>query len=180
MYSFIKILITTIIILLTLLTVFIFLNRNNTYFIKQGQKENINFIAPEGIPNTHLEISTSAAVAIPLSLLNESRAAFFTYPVIINKEKHIVRFFVVKDVDSYRAVLDACTTCYTFNKGYNYVAPFFECRHCGMEFHWKRVGVSKGNCNPIKIGSLQEGLFLLVSKEDLENSTHFFPKELPK
>lgn len=115
-------------------------------------------------------------VELPTSLLAQKLILFAVYPM---KDKDIT-FFIIKDNTAslkdpkYRAIFNACRSCYQNKRGFTLHDGYFTCNVSGISFHKERVGIARGGCNPIVIPITKQGDTLLIEKAFLQKANALF------
>ena len=113
-----------------------------------------------------------AEVRVPLKDLAGGKAVFFEPKLASGKP---VRFFVVKDGDTYKAALDACEVCFHAKKGYEQKGKDMICRNCGRSFPIHDIGPhNEDGCNPVALTQAIEGDQLVIKTSELEKGTSYF------
>ena len=124
--------------------------------------------------DSHTVLSPSGdSVTIPLADLQPMQARF--YKVSLNGGE--TRFFAVRGADGQvRTALDACDVCFKERKGYEQRGDLMLCRNCNLTFPIERIGpTSVGGCNPHFLPSRVEGDRLVITVEQLQSGTRYFP-----
>lgn len=73
-----------------------------------------------------------------------------------------------------RVVLDACTECYRWGKGYRLETGAVVCVKCGMRFSFDSLRTGVGGCNPVKLPSRQQGGRIEIPAAALDEGTRYF------
>ena len=73
-----------------------------------------------------------------------------------------------------RAVLDACTDCYRWRKGYRLDGETVICVKCGMRFRLDDLREGVGGCQPIPLPAARVGDSLEIPVVALESATRYF------
>lgn len=73
-----------------------------------------------------------------------------------------------------RAVLDACTDCYRWRKGYRLDGDGVVCVKCGMRFRLDDLRDGIGGCQPIPLPATRVGDSLEIPVDALESATRYF------
>jgi len=84
-------------------------------------------------------------------------------------------FLVYRESDGEpRAVLDACSDCYRWRKGYRLEGDGVVCVKCGMRFRLDELREGIGACVPLPLPSTRAGDRLEIPAEALEAGTRYF------
>lgn len=132
-------------------------------------------ISPQSTPSTAVS-HENAYLELPTSLLAQKLILFAVYPM---KNKDIT-FFIIKDNTEslknpkYRAVFNACRSCYQNKQGFTVHNGYFTCNVSGISFHKERVGIARGGCNPIVIPITKQGDTLLIEKALVHKASALF------
>lgn len=120
---------------------------------------------PEVIPRNGI-------VTVDLSGIGAGRGRFHAYRSGSGKK---VDFFVYRDsAGEPHAVLDACSTCYRWKKGYVLDRDEIVCLKCDMRFTMDGLAHGTGSCVPIALKAAPRGGALEIPVGELEAGSRFF------
>lgn len=112
------------------------------------------------------------AVRIELGAIPPHGGRFFSYR---SPRGGRTDFLVYRESDGQaRAVLDACSDCYRWHKGYRLEEDGVVCVKCGMRFRFDELREGVGACIPIPLPSTRSGERLEIAVEALEEGTKYF------
>src|ERR1700736_3396993 len=95
------------------------------------------------------------ALVISGRLLDTGSARVFCYRDRAGKN---LRFVLARGTDGkVRSVMDVCSQCYTYHKGFAYSDGYLICRLCGNRYPVNHILSGKASCVPIAVPSNETG-----------------------
>jgi uncharacterized membrane protein len=116
-------------------------------------------------------LSGGNTIDIAASQIEPNSVRFFCY------EDHgaEIRFLLARDPQGrVYSVVDACTQCYKYHKGYTFKDGFLVCRLCGNRYRLNNITTGEGSCVPIKLPSQNHNRTITVRVSDLKASRWLF------
>jgi uncharacterized membrane protein len=142
------ILVTTLVLLVSVTTVFSFWGKRSKTLIPKND-----------------------AVKIPTAGITDGNAHYFKVKA---NDGIIVSFFVLKSSDNViRSAIDACDVCYRSGKGYMQEGDFMVCTNCGRKFASERINEVKGGCNPAPLKRKINGKDLVIEMKDINANSWY-------
>ena len=100
-------------------------------------------------------------------LLDRGTAKTFCYRDEAGKK---LRFVLARGTDGkIRSVMDACSQCYTYHKGFTYSDGYLICRFCGNRYPIDHLLQGKASCVPIALPSKEADGRVTIRTADLHN-----------
>lgn len=105
-------------------------------------------------------------------LLDKGTARTFCWRDDAGKE---LRFVLARGSDGkIRSVMDACSQCYQFHKGFAYSDGYLICRTCGNRYPIDHMMAGKASCVPIPIASRESDGKVTLQTADLKKMEYLF------
>ncbi|HLI80167.1 MAG TPA: Fe-S-containing protein [Candidatus Binataceae bacterium] len=112
------------------------------------------------------------ALVISGHLLDKGTAKTFCYRDEAGKN---LRFVLARGTDGkIRSVMDACSQCYSYHKGFAYSDGYLICRLCGNRYPIDHILSGKASCVPIALPSNEANGAVTVRTADLEKNGWLF------
>ncbi len=117
-------------------------------------------------------LSGDNTVSIPATSLPSGSAEFFCYRDPAGRK---LRFILARASDGkLHSVMDACSQCYTFHKGFSASSKGLVCRLCGNRYPLDKMDQGKASCVPMAVPSREENGRITVRIADLEKMSWLF------
>jgi len=105
-------------------------------------------------------------------LLDRGTAKTFCYRDEAGKQ---LRFVLARGTDGkVRSVMDACSQCYCYHKGFAYSNGYLICRQCGNRYKVDEVLTGKASCLPVALPNKEAGGKIVVRTADLKKNGYLF------
>jgi uncharacterized membrane protein len=105
-------------------------------------------------------------------LLDKGTAKVFCYRDDAGKQ---LRFVLARGTDGkVRSVMDACSQCYTYHKGFTYSDGYLICRLCGNRYPISHILTGKASCLPVAVPSSEAGGNVTIRTADLKKMGWLF------
>ena len=105
-------------------------------------------------------------------LLDKGTARSFCYRDDAGKR---LRFVLARGSDGkVRSVMDACSQCYAFHKGFAYSDGYLICRTCGNRYPIDHMMSGKASCVPIALPSSEADGKVTIRTSDLKKMEWLF------
>ena len=105
-------------------------------------------------------------------LLDKGTAKTFCYRDDAGKQ---LRFVLARGTDGkVRSVMDACSQCYTYHKGFTYSDGYLVCRLCGNRYPVDHILSGKASCVPIAVPSDESDGQVTIRTADLKKNGWLF------
>jgi len=112
------------------------------------------------------------ALVISGGLLDKGTARTFCYRDEAGKK---LRFVLARGTDGkVRSVMDACSQCYSYHKGFTYSDGYLICRLCGNRYPIDHILAGKASCVPIAVPSNEADGKVTVRTADLKKMEWLF------
>ena len=112
------------------------------------------------------------ALVISGRLLDKGAARTFCYRDDAGKQ---LRFVLARGTDGkVRSVMDACSQCYTYHKGFTYSDGYLICRLCGNRYPVNHILSGKASCVPVAVPSNEADGKVTIRTADLEKNGWLF------
>ena len=112
------------------------------------------------------------ALVISGHLLDPGTAKTFCYRDEAGKK---LRFVLARGTDGkVRSVMDACSQCYTYHKGFTYSDGYLICRLCGNRYPINHILQGKASCVPIAVPSTETNGKVTIRTADLKKMEWLF------
>src|SRR5579862_386019 len=112
------------------------------------------------------------ALVISGRLIDKGTAKTFCYRDEAGKN---LRFVLARGTDGkVRSVMDACSQCYTYHKGFAYSDGYLICRLCGNRYPIVHILAGKASCVPISVPSSEADGKVTVRTADLKKNRWLF------
>lgn len=112
------------------------------------------------------------ALVISGRLLDKGSAKIFCYRDEAGKN---LRFVLARGTDGkVRSVMDACSQCYTYHKGFTYSDGYLICRLCGNRYPVNHILSGKASCVPIAVPSNEADGKVTIRTADLKKMEWLF------
>ena len=112
------------------------------------------------------------ALVISGHLLDKGTARTFCYRDDAGKK---LRFVLARGTDGkVRSVMDACSQCYTYHKGFTYSDGYLICRLCGNRYPVNHILAGKASCVPVAVPSNEADGKVTVRTADLKKNAWLF------
>ena len=112
------------------------------------------------------------ALVISGRLVDKGTARTFCYRDEAGKN---LRFVLARGTDGkLRSVMDACSQCYSYHKGFAYSDGYLICRLCGNRYPIDHILSGKASCVPIAVPSREAGDKVTIRTADLEKNGWLF------
>jgi uncharacterized membrane protein len=112
------------------------------------------------------------ALVISGRLLDKGTAKTFCYRDEAGKK---LRFVLARGTDGQvRSVMDACSQCYAFHKGFKYADGYLICRLCGNRYPVNHILQGKASCVPIALPSTEANGNVTIRTADLKKMEWLF------
>ena len=110
-------------------------------------------------------------IKIPTAGITDGKAHYFKVKA---NDGIMVSFFVLQSSDGVmRAAIDSCDVCYRSGKGYVQEGDFMVCTNCGRKFASKRINEVKGGCNPAPLKRKINGKYLVIEMRDINANSWY-------
>ena len=110
-------------------------------------------------------------IKIPTAGITDGKAHYFKVKA---NDGIMVSFFVLQSSDGVmRAAIDSCDVCYRSGKGYVQEGDFMVCANCGRKFASKRINEVKGGCNPAPLKRKINGKYLVIEMRDINANSWY-------
>ncbi len=105
-------------------------------------------------------------------LLDKGTAKTFCYRDDAGKK---LRFVLARGTDGkVRSVMDACSQCYTYHKGFSYSDGYLICRLCGNRYPVNHILTGKASCLPMAVPSQETDGKITILTADLKKLRWLF------
>lgn len=105
-------------------------------------------------------------------LLDRGAAKTFCYRDEAGKK---LRFVLARGTDGQvRSVMDACSQCYAYHKGFTYSDGYLICRLCGNRYPINHILQGKASCVPIAVPSTETNGNVTIRTADLKKMEWLF------
>jgi uncharacterized membrane protein len=105
-------------------------------------------------------------------LLDAGTAKTFCYRDDAGKN---LRFVLARGTDGkVRSVMDACSQCYTYHKGFTYSDGYLICRLCGNRYPINHILTGKASCVPVAVPSYEADGQVTIRTADLKKNGWLF------
>jgi uncharacterized membrane protein len=112
------------------------------------------------------------ALVISGRVLDKGTAKTFCYRDEAGRK---LRFILARGTDGkVRSVMDACSQCYTYHKGFTYSDGFLICRLCGNRYPINHILEGKASCVPIAVPSTESDGKVTIRTTDLKKMEWLF------
>ena len=112
------------------------------------------------------------ALVISGHLLDKGTAKTFCYRDDAGKQ---LRFVLARGTDGkVRSVMDACSQCYTYHKGFTYEDGYLVCRLCGNRYPVDHILAGKASCVPVAVPSDEADGEVTIRTADLKKKGWLF------
>jgi uncharacterized membrane protein len=112
------------------------------------------------------------ALVISGHLLDKGTAKTFCYRDEAGKN---LRFVLARGTDGkVRSVMDACSQCYSFHKGFTYSDGYLICRLCGNRYPVNHILTGKASCVPVAVPSDEADGKVVIRTADLKKNGWLF------
>ncbi|HYA34953.1 MAG TPA: Fe-S-containing protein [Candidatus Binataceae bacterium] len=117
-------------------------------------------------------VSGDDTVSVPTSSLASGSVEFFCYRDSAGRK---LRFILARASDGkVRSVMDACSQCYSFHKGFSASSKGLVRRLCGNRYALDKMDKGKASCVPIAAPSREENGRISIRIADLEKMSWLF------
>jgi uncharacterized membrane protein len=112
------------------------------------------------------------ALLISGVLLDKGTAKTFCYRDEAGKN---LRFVLARGSDGkVRSVMDACSQCYSYHKGFTYSDGYLICRLCGNRYPIDHILTGKASCVPVAVPSTETAGEVTIRTADLKKNRWLF------
>jgi uncharacterized membrane protein len=112
------------------------------------------------------------ALVISGRLLDKGTAKTFCYRDEAGKN---LRFVLARGTDGkVRSVMDACSQCFTYHKGFTYSDGYLICRLCGNRYPVNHILTGKASCVPVAVPSNEADGKVTIQTADLKKNGWLF------
>jgi uncharacterized membrane protein len=112
------------------------------------------------------------ALSISGQLLDKGTAKTFCYRDEAGKN---LRFVLARGTDGkVRSVMDACSQCYTYHKGFTYSDGYLICRLCGNRYPVNHILTGRASCLPVAVSSNERDGKVTIRTADLKKLEWLF------
>jgi uncharacterized membrane protein len=112
------------------------------------------------------------ALVISGHLLDNGNAKTFCYRDDAGKT---LRFVLARGTDGKnRSVMDTCSQCYAFHKGFTYSHGYLICRLCGNRYPVNHILTGKASCLPVAVPSNEADGKVTIRTADLKKMEWLF------
>jgi uncharacterized membrane protein len=117
-------------------------------------------------------VSGKDALVVSGLLLERGSAKTFCYRDEAGKN---LRFVLARGTDGkVRSVMDACSQCYAYHKGFTYSDGYLICRLCGNRYPVDHILSGKASCVPVAVPSIEIGGKVTIRTADLKKNELLF------
>jgi len=118
------------------------------------------------------EVEGKDTLVISGRVLDKGTARTFCYRDEAGKN---LRFVLARGTDGkVRSVMDACSQCYTYHKGFAYSDGYLICRLCGNRYPIDHILTGKASCVPITLPSTEADGKVIIHTADLKKDRWLF------
>ncbi len=112
------------------------------------------------------------ALVISGRVLDKGVAKTFCYRDDAGKN---LRFVLARGTDGkVRSIMDACSQCYAYHKGFAYSDGYLICRQCGNRYAINHILAGKASCVPIAVPSNETDGKVTIRTADLKKMEWLF------
>jgi len=112
------------------------------------------------------------ALVISGHVLDKGTAKTFCYRDDAGKN---LRFVLARGTDGkVRSIMDACSQCYAYHKGFAYSDGYLICRLCGNRYAINHILAGKASCVPIAVPSNEADGKVTIRTADLKKMEWLF------
>jgi len=119
-----------------------------------------------------IEVEGKDTLVISDRLIDKGTARTFCYRDEAGKK---LRFVLARASDGrVQSVMDACSQCYSYHKGFAYSDGYLICRLCGNRYPIDHILAGKASCVPIGLPSSETDGKVMIRTADLKKNRWLF------
>jgi uncharacterized membrane protein len=119
-----------------------------------------------------ISIGGANEVEIPVTSIEPGQARFYVYHARNGGETRLI--VARDDLGRVQAVLDACSRCYPYRRGYSASHGQLTCNYCDTHYKIGAMAHGMAGCEPIKIPFRMIGEAIRIETAELERQSKLF------